>query len=641
MGILALAVAFLTVSAVVLLKKDKRAYVYDAQATACALTGREFAGYAQSTVDIVRQALVMVDPFKPVPKDAQERLQFLLNTQSVTLSVHVGRYRSGINEFIPFVKASRSEIIQKLGLAEEELNLFSLALKHYQATLIKKGTAFVNLSRVGKPPLLGIVLLDRQINAGEDAGLAVGTISLQAFQSGIPPTVGSLAIFGEDGDILFHNDSSTLVKASAMQAVLDNFGARDPVFKEASQSKANSGAKEVSIDGSSYLASFYKPGLGLIVATRIETAQAMLATYTLIEKLLLFGLFSISLATILAILFGKSMTKPLNTLYEATKQVGQGNFDVKIRVTGKDEIGALSHAFGAMSQRIAELLRKMVDQVRMEQEIAVASSVQSNLFPPPIYADPQIKLRGFYKSASECGGDWYDFFRVGNRLIVVIADATGHGIPSALMTASIRGCFSAIQRIIRSKPNALKLTPKEILPIANTAVFQSGKTGINMTFFISIIDFEKKTITYANAAHCPPWLVRSGGGKPAKARILLSAGPRLGEGPEYPDIEEFTMPLEPNDLLLFFTDGLLEGKNADGAMYGKKRARNVLEANYGHSEEHVLNVLVKDFMDHNGDKALDDDLTLVAVAINPDAFKNIQPSSESTRIPPPGAPATA
>ncbi len=206
-------------------------------------------------------------------------------------------------------------------------------------------------------------------------------------------------------------------------------------------------------------------------------------------------------------------------------------------------------------------------------------------------------------------------------MAIVIADATGHGIPSALMTAAIRGCFSTIHKLFRTRPDLLKLTPKEIIPLANAAVFESGRSGINMTFFIGIIDFESKTMTYANAAHCPPWYLQVNPGKPAKAKMLMSAGPRLGEAPEIDEIQEHTQKLNPGDMIIFYTDGLLEGKNPEGVMYGKKRSRKVVESVFGRGEEAMVNAIVKDFMNFNGEKALDDDLTLVAAQLTPEAFK--------------------
>ncbi len=643
--ILAVVVAFLTVSSVVLLKRDKIAYVYDAQSTACTLAGREFSSYAQSSLDLVRHSLLIVDPFKlgqaePLSpptrtpflasqsdalRVAEQQIQALLDNQSVSMAIQVGKYRVSSSEFVSVARAFKADAMKAAGLTEQDLMLSPASLKAYQEALSSHGSAFMNISQVGKPPLMAVLLLDRKAQAGTEAGLSYAVVSLHSFQTGMPSSVGSLAIFNGQGDLLFHSESSLLYGSSIFNgraaAMAASAGANDPIYLEAKASKAVGGAKEVSAGGKSFLASFYRPGLDLVVSSRTETAQAMHATYTLIEKLVFFGVLAIAFAIVFALFFAKSLTRPLVRIAEATKEVAQGNFDVNLPIASNDEVGALARAVTVMSKKIGDLVHKISDQARVEQELVVAASVQANLFPLPTYGDHQIRLKGYYQSASECGGDWWGFFRVGNRLAVVIADATGHGIPSALMTAAIRGCFSTIHKLLRSKPEVLKLTPKEIIPLANSAVFESGRSGINMTFFIGIIDFDTREMTYANAAHCPPWFIQHTPGMPPKARMLMSAGPRLGESPEIDEIQEHTVKLGPSDMIIFYTDGLLEGKNVEGAMYGKKRARKTIESAYGRGEEHMINAVVKDFLAFNGTKPLDDDLTLVAAMLTPDAFK--------------------
>src|SRR5262249_37025683 len=150
-------------------------------------------------------------------------------------------------------------------------------------------------------------------------------------------------------------------------------------------------------------------------------------------------------------------------------------------------------------------------------------------------------------------------------------------------------------------------SPSDIIPIANSAVFDSGRSEINMTFFIGTFDFESKKLTYVNAGHCSPWLVRKAGDTaPAKARLLLGAGPRLGENNNVEKIEEQSVPIQENDMIIFYTDGLLEGKDKSGEQYGKKRARKLIEANFPRGDSTVLGALIKDFMGFNGDKPLDD-----------------------------------
>jgi sigma-B regulation protein RsbU (phosphoserine phosphatase) len=91
-----------------------------------------------------------------------------------------------------------------------------------------------------------------------------------------------------------------------------------------------------------------------------------------------------------------------------------------------------------------------------------------------------------------------------------------------------------------------------------------------MTFFVGVIDLEARTMTYASAGHNPPWLVSGATGPKPKHRSLVASGQRLGEAREVHEFEEKTVPLTEGDILFLYTDGLMEGRDLSGEMYGKK-----------------------------------------------------------------------
>ncbi len=635
-SLLSLVVAFLTTASISLLTSDKRAYVFEAQTTTATLAGREFVSYARTAVDLVRQTLSWVDADKPgVASSAlEQRLQVLLSSQSLVFHLQVGTYRTATGDFIATAKATRTEEGQRQALVGIEALLTPEVLRAQSESLRTDGVAFYNLSRIGQPPLLGLVVLNRgQTSRTGNLAMSFGTISIANLQAGVPASIGALAIYTMSGSLLFHSDSEQLYAASvwgdgARRGLASSQG--DPVLASAREGKTATSTREMTIDGTSYLTTFHKPGLGLVATTRLESAKAMKATYALTERLLVFGLLASSLATIVAIVFSRSLTSPLTRLFEATKEVSKGNFSITVPVHSQDEIGALGDAFNAMSKKISELVRRMVDQVRVEQELAVASTVQSNLIPLPTYADQQIRIRGYYKSANQCGGDWWEFFRVGDQLAIFVADATGHGIPSALMTASVKGCFSTIQRLVRMSEPKIRITPQEIIPIANSAVFESGRGKIHMTFFMAVIDFRTGKLTYANAGHNPPWLARYDQHGKARARLLNSAGPRLGELAEITSVKEHQIDLAAGDLLVFYTDGLTEAENPARQMFGKKRVRKIIEGHYSRAEAAVLDALVAELNKHQAGRPLQDDVTLVGVSLLPGAFQKLADDSTQT-----------
>ena len=339
----------------------------------------------------------------------------------------------------------------------------------------------------------------------------------------------------------------------------------------------------------------------------------MKATYTLIEKFFLLGSMAVGAAVVFAILFSKTLTSPLARLYDATKEVAKGNFLLNLEEKGKDEISALSSSFNTMSKKIGELVQESMDKVQLENEVAIASTVQQTLIPPADFRNGLVHIHSHYKAASRCGGDWWGFFGVGKKVVLMIADATGHGLPSALITASARSCFSVMHKLAQEDPE-FTFSPSAMLSYANRVIFDASLGQIMMTFFVSVLDFDLKTLTYSSAGHNPPWLFQKAG-EAYSMKSLTILGQRLGEVREAPPFEEKSVPIGPNDIIFLYTDGLTEGKNPEGEMFGKKRVRKLVEENLSGGPQAIVNTLIEKFLKHNEDKPLDDDITIAAAMI--------------------------
>jgi sigma-B regulation protein RsbU (phosphoserine phosphatase) len=286
---------------------------------------------------------------------------------------------------------------------------------------------------------------------------------------------------------------------------------------------------------------------------------------------------------------------------------------MNLAVQSGDEIGALTGSFNVMSRKISELIEESAKKAHLESEIAIASTVQQTLIPGPNFQDNKIKITSHYQAASQCGGDWWGFFEVGNKLTIMIADATGHGFPSALITAAARSCFSVIHKIAQDTPDYV-LSPSKMLQFANRSIYEAGNQKIMMTFFIGVIDFENRTITYSSAGHNPPWLFKRDGAA-FTLKSMMATGMRLGESQTPPPFEEKSMPLERGDMIFLYTDGLMEGRSSAGEMFGKKRVRKVVEANLAQGSETAVSSLMGEFLSYNAGKELDDDVTVALATL--------------------------
>jgi hypothetical protein len=273
-----------------------------------------------------------------------------------------------------------------------------------------------------------------------------------------------------------------------------------------------------------------------------------------LEYFLKGGMIVYGLSLILAVLFTHLMIQPIRALTRAVRKIADGQFDFQLKVNQTGEIGALTEAFQTMSERIQMLLAGEAQKSRIEEEVNIAAEVQARLLPPSEVKASRFELQSHYQSATETGGDYWGFIETKTHLLLFVGDVTGHGLPSAFITAGIRGCFSALKYRYQQSPTQIPTT-HEILEFANQAVMDMGGGELQMTLFVSVLDLESRKISYSNAGHPPAWIFRKSP-EGLQSITLSSKGPRLGESQVLIPGEEITTTLEPDDILFLFSDGL-------------------------------------------------------------------------------------
>lgn len=602
--LLAIPIFFINISAISLFRNDKKAYIYDGQATAAFLTGREFVSYISGALNTLKLVIGTADLSNPLTEQAKASMQFYLENQHALIGLDLWSYDRATKQLTLAHENFLSTSLKELEISADALRLAADTVSSQITELGERSFRFLNISRDGQPPVLAVVYADlAHAPPTTLATVAVGFVSLSHFLAN-SPLLNRFIIADKDGTLLFHSDLKTLASGYNMT--------QDGAFREALAKSEVTGSKEYfTSKGVRTLGSYYKPGLDLIAITQIDYDEAMKAAYTLTEKFAILGLASLGIMIVMGIIFSRRLTAPLNRLFQATAQVSAGDFKINLPVSSRDEIGALTASFVAMSRKISDLIQETADKVRVDQELEIVKAVQQSLFPPSRIENEHALVYSHYESAAACGGDWFGYFRSGEKHTFVIADATGHGLSSALMTASARGCFSVIEKLVADA--RFELDPNEMLSVANRVVYDSAQGKIMMTAFVCILDFSTHMITFASAAHNPPWLFRKTQ-EGYRQMSLVARGRRLGEVQEAAepfDVQQ--MPFEKSDTLFFYTDGLLEGKNKEGHSYGKKQVRRVIEDALDHDSKTLIATVISDFMGHNAGKKLDDDVTLAVV----------------------------
>src|SRR3712207_4022247 len=202
-------------------------------------------------------------------------------------------------------------------------------------------------------------------------------------------------------------------------------------------------------------------------------------------------------------------------------------------------------------------------------------------------------------SAREVGGDFYDFLELEDgRLGLVLGDATGHGIPAALVMATTRGMLRAVVRSLES--------PREVLARVNEALVADIPPSTFVTCFYGILDPEHGRFRYANAGHNLPCRRHNGRAEELRARGMpLGLMPGMG-------YEEKEAVLEKGESVLFYSDGLVEVHDPEGEMFGSPRLRRLVAE---HAEEgSLVDFLMDELRSFTGDGwEQEDDITLVTL----------------------------
>jgi len=231
----------------------------------------------------------------------------------------------------------------------------------------------------------------------------------------------------------------------------------------------------------------------------------------------------------------------------------------------------------------------------------VARRIQQASLPKEV---PQLEgwqITPYYQPASEVGGDFFDFHLLsGGRLGLVVGDATGKGVPAALVMSTTCGMLQAVSEALDS------ISPGEVLERVNETLLSRIPQNMFVTCFYGILDPKSATFTYANAGHDLPYLWHGGAAEELRAR-----GMPLGLMPGM-SYEEKEMMLEPTDSALLYTDGLVEAHDPQGEMFGFPRLR-ALVAEYG-KEESLEEALLEELYSFVGEGwEQEDDITILTL----------------------------
>ncbi|TAL37866.1 MAG: GAF domain-containing protein [Spirochaetes bacterium] len=254
----------------------------------------------------------------------------------------------------------------------------------------------------------------------------------------------------------------------------------------------------------------------------------------------------------------------------------------------------------ADAYRNIEYLNNIEAQRRLEQEIDIAAEIQRKILPAIPKSFRTHRMAAFNKPAKEVGGDFYDFSRIDeNKYAVLIGDVSGKGIPAALFMGSARNIVRAEMRINNQ--------PATLLAHSNKYVREDSEHGMFVTLFYMLVDTHNSIINYGCAGHNPPLLIRN---KTREIVKLNARGKALGIAAESA-FEERIILFEPGDMLILFTDGVLEYLGDRDIDEGEERLIEIALGNFEKSPVELIGLLEEKLSEKSLHSDFMDDFTIL------------------------------
>ncbi len=255
----------------------------------------------------------------------------------------------------------------------------------------------------------------------------------------------------------------------------------------------------------------------------------------------------------------------------------------------------------ASAMESALLAQAAVEQERLTQEVRVAREIQTSLLPDRPPELPGWDVAAAWRSARAVGGDFYDFWDLaGPRFGFVIADVSDKGVPAAL--------FMALSRSLMRAAALDGSSPCLAVERANRWITRDSQSGMFVTLFYGLLDPATGELTYTNAGHNPPLLLRTDGG----VQPLMTPGLALGVI-ESATLNEATTMLAVGDVLVCYTDGVTEAINANEDEYSVARLTALAQQHQAASAEAIVAAILHDLNQHTGALPAFDDVTLVVI----------------------------
>ncbi len=405
---------------------------------------------------------------------------------------------------------------------------------------------------------------------------------------------------GHNGFIIICKENGSIVsdKAEYANKTIDNFGI--------SLSADEGAIFETKADDTLYYAS-YAAVEGYRIIGMIPEADALyMRNVSLYVSIFMEILIFAALFILIYFLIKKIIIDNLRKINTTLSEITDGNLNVTVNVRSNEEFASLSDD---INQTVSTLKRYIADAAaRIDKELEFAKQIQYSALPavfPPFPNRNDFEIYAKMVTAKEVGGDFYDFYMLGeSTLAFMIADVSGKGIGAAMFMMRAK---TTIKDLAESG-----LAPDEIFTLANKRLCENNDAGMFVTAWLGILDLKTGALKFVNAGHNPP-LVRHEDGE---FEYLKARGGMVLAGMDGVKYKTNELCLSPGDTIFLYTDGVTEATNDKNELYCEERLLSLANKNITKTPQQLI-AAVKDDVDvFVGDAPQFDDITMLAVSVN-------------------------
>ncbi len=552
-----------------------------------------------------RQAVTM--------KELAEDVSRVLNLgQALQLIAHRLAEAAGVSRCMIFFYEDVTDTLEfarGLGMSQRELRLF----RNYRVGLDRADPAYRKVIQGGTPLLVTDADVEVEFHTENQRSLHLASVLILPLR--VKKNTIGIAVLDEPGEAHgFSQDDTEVVAALAGQAAsaieqarlrerihqkeiaLHRAEARERLFRERERSEAIIDASPDAIfmvDREHYL-NLFNPASADLTGWQMNEALGRSCHEILFHEPYIEGVCSNALCPIAACFRGERQAyTEFQLKRKDNSEVWVGGSFAPIR-NRKRQI-----------ERVVCTIRDITEQKELQslalvqKEVEIASKLQSTLLPEDSLEMKQLRIRARLKPARSIGGDWYDYWVDGDKLNIVMGDASGHGLPGALLGTM---AMSIIRAEAQRSTDLL-----EVVQMANAALLSTHMEDIFITLFFAELDLKALNMRFVNCGHHPALIIRGG----MHAEYLRSEHKFILGGMPDPDLAVEECSFETGDRLVLYTDGMVDCQDERGRPYGFGRLLRYANAQAAQAPDLFIDGLFERLNDFAGLELKDDVTVLV------------------------------